>query len=233
MRIFITGDTHGGSAYGLEKLTSHNFQEGKTLTKNDYVIVCGDFGLLWDPAHRISNEEKHNLDWLSSKPWTTLWLDGNHENMDRIDSLQTVEMFGTEVGKVNDSIFHLRRGFVYNIGGTTFFTFGGGDSIDKNTRMPGVSWWAREIPNYMEMKRGLDNLKAVSNKVDYILAHDCPSSVRDVIVSHHKEHYQLSDYLQEVVNITNFKHYFFGHHHLDETLLGKYTCSYMKVHELK
>ena len=44
-RIFITGDTHG--SYDMTKLSRRHFQEGKTLTKNDYVIICGDFGCVW------------------------------------------------------------------------------------------------------------------------------------------------------------------------------------------
>lgn len=44
-RIFITGDTHG--SYDIQKLARKNFPEGKTLTKDDYVIICGDFGCVW------------------------------------------------------------------------------------------------------------------------------------------------------------------------------------------
>ena len=51
--IFITGDTHGD--IDIQKLSSKNFPKGKTLTKNDYVIVCGDFGLVWDG----SNSDKY------------------------------------------------------------------------------------------------------------------------------------------------------------------------------
>lgn len=44
-RIFITGDTHDDLQ--IYKLDSHNFPEGQKLTKDDYVIICGDFGLVW------------------------------------------------------------------------------------------------------------------------------------------------------------------------------------------
>ncbi|MDM8195794.1 hypothetical protein QUV98_05625 [Massilimicrobiota timonensis] len=44
-RIFITGDTHG--SYDIQKLARKNFPEGKTLTKDDYMIICGDFGCVW------------------------------------------------------------------------------------------------------------------------------------------------------------------------------------------
>lgn len=42
--IYVTGDTHG--VIDIGKLGFKNFPEGKNLTKNDYVIICGDFGFV-------------------------------------------------------------------------------------------------------------------------------------------------------------------------------------------
>lgn len=44
--IYITGDTHGN--IDNKKLNDINFPIQKTLTKNDYVIVVGDMGIVWD-----------------------------------------------------------------------------------------------------------------------------------------------------------------------------------------
>ena len=115
-RIFVCGDLHGGAAGDLGKLTSDKFPEGKELTKDDYVIVAGDFGFIWDTNMSLK-PEKYWHKWFIDKPWTTLFVDGNHENFDRIDQLKTKEMFGGKVGIVNESIFHLRRGEVYIING--------------------------------------------------------------------------------------------------------------------
>ena len=104
------------------------------------------------------------IKWLDEKPWTTLFIDGNHENHTRLDKLPLVDMFGSKVGKVNDNIFHLQRGHVYIIEGKKFFTFGGGYSIDKARRITNESWWEREMPNYAEYELGLDNLKKHDNK---------------------------------------------------------------------
>ena len=72
MSIYITGDTHGD----FRRFSADNFPEGKTLTKKDYVIICGDFGGIWD-VKESSPQEKYWLDWLDRKPWTTLFVDGN------------------------------------------------------------------------------------------------------------------------------------------------------------
>lgn len=50
------------------------------MTKDDYVIICGDFGGVWDEGKM----ETVLLDWLDSKSFTTLFVDGNHENFDRL-----------------------------------------------------------------------------------------------------------------------------------------------------
>ena len=43
--IFITGDVH--CDYDVHKLNTHNWTKQKELTKNDYLIVCGDMGIVW------------------------------------------------------------------------------------------------------------------------------------------------------------------------------------------
>ena len=65
--IWITGDTHGD----VTRLNNVHFPEQKDMTKDDVVIICGDFGLLWDYKGE-NEEEKFWLDWLNDKPFTTL-----------------------------------------------------------------------------------------------------------------------------------------------------------------
>ena len=46
--IYITGDTHGG----FQRFTTGNFPQQKQMGRNDYVIICGDFGGVWDGSPR-------------------------------------------------------------------------------------------------------------------------------------------------------------------------------------
>lgn len=41
--IYVTGDTHAN--IDIEKLNTTKFPQQKNLTKDDYLIICGDFGL--------------------------------------------------------------------------------------------------------------------------------------------------------------------------------------------
>ena len=57
--IYITGDCHGN----FERFDIENFPEQKEMTKDDYVIICGDFGF-WTPSKErneaFCNLEAHN-----------------------------------------------------------------------------------------------------------------------------------------------------------------------------
>lgn len=69
--IYITGDIHGTISVG-QRLNTRNFPEQKELSKHDYVIVTGDFGLVWDG----SKEDQYWLKWLQhTKPFTTVFID--------------------------------------------------------------------------------------------------------------------------------------------------------------
>ncbi len=95
MAIYVTGDTHGADSFGgyrdvngyIPRLNMRNFPEQKSLTKKDIVIICGDFGGVWNAnqyAFEESSKEKHDLDWLDSRSFTTFFVPGNHENYDRL-----------------------------------------------------------------------------------------------------------------------------------------------------
>ena len=81
--VFVTGDTHGD---WKSRLNKYVFPEGVELTKDDYVIICGDFGI-WDDSPR----ENGNLDWLENRKFTTLFVAGNHSNYDILDNLPPPE----------------------------------------------------------------------------------------------------------------------------------------------
>ena len=49
MAVYVCGDTHG--THTIHKLRNFRNGAGATLTKDDYVIVCGDFGLLWNNSY--------------------------------------------------------------------------------------------------------------------------------------------------------------------------------------
>lgn len=220
--IYVTGDIHAD--IDISKLSGKYFPEGKTLTKSDYVIICGDFGLVWDGSSR----EKWWRKWLSERPWTTLFVDGNHENFDMLETLPVEEKFGAPVSRVNDSIYWLRRGEVYDINGHSFFTMGGATSHDQGFRREFVSWWRQEMPSTKEMEHALESLNEHGNEVDFVLTHCAPSSVQTQVNSRYETD-SLTDFLDVVRDKTRFKAWFFGHYHIDVQNMAPFRALYHDI----
>ena len=70
--VYVVGDIHG--ELEIYKINNRNFPEQKQMTKNDYLVILGDFGLVWNGSKR----EEKILENLSKRKFTTLWIDGNH-----------------------------------------------------------------------------------------------------------------------------------------------------------
>lgn len=226
MAVYLVGDTHG--IVDINKVVEYFDEDSLTeecSKENDYLIVLGDCGVLWDGGE--SDKEVQNI--FNNLPVTVLYVDGNHENFDLINEYPESEWHGGRVHMISDSIYHLMRGQVFDIDGMTFFTFGGGNSIDKAWRTPGVSWWAEEMPSDYEYEEGNRNLERVDNKVDYILTHTCPTEVIYSIVDYYKEgEEELQQYLQRVADRVEFEGWYFGHFHIDEDL-ENFHCLYDEI----
>lgn len=215
-RTFLTGDIHGGTSIG--KLRPSNWEIGASLCKNDYVIVLGDFGLLW--GNYRTKEETFLLEWLDDCPWTTLFIDGNHENHYLLNRLQEKILFGSPVGILSHSVFHLKRGTCYFINRQKLLTIGGADSIDKDMRTPGRSWWEEETITDADITKAKESIAKVDGEVDYILTHAAPTPwARTCIYSQWDDFFpSRSDEQLEFLRVSSevkFKRWFFGHYHTE------------------
>lgn len=214
--IYITGDTHRD--LDIWKIQGFSFPEADGLTKDDYVIIAGDFGGIWYGDER---DESFLLQYRNM-PFTTLFVDGNHENFDRLNTYPVEEWNGGKIHKINPSVIHLMRGQIYNIDGRSFFTFGGALSIDKEIRTEGSSWWRQEEATYAEMDEALRNLEKEDYNIDYIITHAAPDSIKKKLLTG-KEAFDSSTerFLDEILTRTNYKHWYCGHYHIDKTIPEK------------
>ncbi len=223
--IYITGDTH--IPVDIQKLDEKLFPEQLSMTRNDYVFVCGDFGGVWD----LSERHAKWLERLKKLPFTLLFADGNHENFDMLEAFPVCEWNGGKVHFVADNIIHLMRGQVFIIDKKCFFVMGGGSSRDKMYRTPHVSWWEREMPCKSEYDEGLKNLSEVGFDVDYIITHTAPLEIISGFFDSPDER-PLNEYLSYVRDTVRFKKWFFGHVHADMEIGDKFVALYDRIYDL-
>lgn len=208
--IYILGDTHGEIERFHERIDSK-------WTSNDKVIVCGDFGFIFEIE---SNEKEYKIELeklkiLESKPYEILFISGNHENFDHLKEFPTIEKYGGKVKRIRKNIYLLMRGQLFTIENHTFFTMGGAYSIDKYRRKENVSWWKEELPNEEEYHTAIQTLSKI-REIDFILTHTAPETIiRMMGYSPYKQDQELTGFLDWILYDKKFKYWFFGHFHTD------------------
>lgn len=224
--IFLTGDTHGN--IDLQKLINFANQR-PDLTKDDYLIICGDWGVLWD--NESSTWEKDLLRQYDAFPWTTLFIDGNHENFQRLNALPVEEWHGGKIHRVTDSVLHLMRGQVFTFAGREFFVFGGAESPDKVNRTPYKSWWPEEEPSPREEMEAVRNLDQHGWKVDTVITHTLPGKYINQVFR--RSGFSVQDeaarFLDQVEAELTYERWYCGHLHVDREVTEKITVLYNKI----
>ncbi len=231
--ILITGDIHGCA--DICKLAAKANPLQKKMTKEDMLIIAGDFGLVW-------NNDAEDLwwrKWLDLKPYTTLFVDGNHENFDLLETFEEVDFNGGRAHKIGNSIYHLKRGEMFELQGMKFFTMGGAESHDKEFRTLGVSIWEQELPNEDEYAHALDTLEKNNWRTDYVVTHCAPSPIQQEIASklgleNEYPDNRLNAFLDEISKKLDYKGWFAGHYHTDlvSEIEPRFTVLFNKIIEV-
>lgn len=248
--LFITGDTHAD----FKRFNTANFPQQKEMTRDDTVLIMGDFGGVWCDRE----EERYWLKWLSEKPFTVCFVDGNHENFDRLygDEFELVDYHGGKAHKIRDNIYHLMRGYVFEFEGKKFFAFGGASSHDihhgildrddfksdddfkrtynllrylgKSFRVNHISWWKEELPSRQEMEFGLETLEKNNWEVDYVISHCLPQEICSMLGFHTSD--SLTIYFNGLIqNKLKFKEWHAGHYHRQERIMSKFYIHYEDI----
>lgn len=244
-KLYITGDCHGD----FNRFATKKFPQLKEMDRDDCVIVTGDFGGIWSGEQA----DKHKLDWLEDKPFTTLFVDGNHENFDLLNAYPEQEWHGGRVHAARPHVLHLMRGQVFDIGGHTFFTMGGAASHDiedgildpnapdfraqyihlllegrRRFRVIGKSWWPEELPSDEEYAAARDTLERAGWKVDYVITHCAPTSIAQRMDRHYQPD-KLTDFLETVRRRCWFGKWFCGHYHINQVIDERFVVQWEQI----
>lgn len=206
--IYFTGDTHGDKNR-LSKFALKQLKSGDTL------IVCGDFGFLWDE----SKKEKKFLEKLSKRNYNICFIDGTHENFELLEKIPVTFWRGGRVRKITDNVIHLMRGEIYEIDKKIIFTMGGGESPEIEYKNEEDLTHQYELPTKQEMLNGVNNLERCEFKVDYIVTHEPPAKIRDFLLLSKNTAARttaLGAYFDELSVQASFERWFFGSMHMDK-----------------
>lgn len=223
--IYVTGDMHGlVSRFDDPRL--------KKLKAGDTLLICGDFGFLWDG----SKEEVKTITKLSKKKYNICFVDGTHENFEMLANMKVRKWNGGKVHHVASNIYHLMRGQVFKIEDQVIFTMGGGESPDIDIRFELETWSDLEIPTRDELVEGVDNLQRYNGKVDLIVTHEPPAKIKDFLLL--KTHNAASitainTYLDDVSRSCTFKHWYFGSLHMDKFISNTHICVFDNILDAK
>ncbi len=252
MAVYITGDTHAD----FSRFHPMFMRDWDDLTKDDVVIICGDFGGVWyskDYDEDAWKRQEKKLDDLQNLPFTIAFVDGNHSNFTELAKYPISVWNGARVHKIRPNVIHIMRGEILTLEDHTFWCFGGAsshdirdgiiDSADPNWeetayiwykrgcqyRIKGLSWWEEELPSKEEMMHGLETLQDYDYNVDYIITHSPPGSVIALIGHGMYDHDVLTSYLDDVRAMTEYRRHYMGHMHEDWAINDKDILIYENI----
>jgi len=193
MKIIIIGDTHGLFNYVNVVIKQE---------KPDLIISCGDFGYF----PNLPEYAKREL-MIDTSHTTILFCDGNHEDHWALRELKD--------RMIAPNIFYQPRGSTYRLpDGRNILFMGGANSIDKDRRIPGVSWWPEETISQNDFQ----NLP--EEGIDIFVTHTCSNEIFD---SHIKKALNWGgkdvdpsyDALSALWEMYQPAQWFFGHFHIN------------------
>lgn len=218
--LYFTGDTHGDP----ERLSK---SELSMLRSGDTLIICGDFGYLWDNR----KAEIKFLNRLAMRKYNICFVDGIHENFDLLADLPVVMWNGGKAHMLHDNIYHLMRGQIYNIEGKTVFTMGGGE--DPETELGDFdNEIHRETPSPAELLSAAKMLESVNYKVDYIVTHEPPAKTRDFMLLSENKTLRVTAigaYFDALAKQADFRKWYFGSMHIDKHVSGSQVSLFRNI----
>ena len=188
------------------------------------------------------------------------FVDGNHENFDRLygGEFEVVDFHGGKAHKIAENIYHLIRGYVFELCGKKFFAFGGAGSHDiadgildksdytspkdfqktykawqragKQFRINHESWWSQELPDKEDLSRGRKNLAEHGNRVDFVISHCLPQALTHFLPGSGGDTNVLTDYFDDLMeNGLQFGAWYCGHYHMDRWLTDQFCILYHNI----
>lgn len=164
-KIMLAGDWHGNGQWAQKCIHHARKQDADTI------VHVGDFGW-WVEGLDTHKYLRHVQRALLECGITLYWVDGNHEDHDKIEEWLDATGGAPWSDKRYPNIVHLPRGFRWQWWDQTWLAMGGAHSVDRLHRTPGKSWWDAEHITEAQIDRAV-----MGGEADIMICHDCPHGV--------------------------------------------------------
>ena len=159
-RVAFAGDWHGNGRFAAHAIA------GARAAGAQMVVQLGDFGV-WSGA--LGQRYLDVVDLAASRAGVIVaFIDGNHEDFDLLESFDVND----GLRRLRDGVWHIPRGTRWTWEGLRFVALGGGTSLDRGRRTPGLSWWYQEAVTPAQAEQVI-----ADGPGDVFLTHDCPDGV--------------------------------------------------------
>lgn len=215
--IYMTGDLHGEKTRFADRRI-------KRLKKNDVLVVCGDFGFLWNGAAA----EQKLLEWIGKRRYHVLFVEGTHDNLELLSGYPVEDWCGGKTHHISGRLRHLIRGERFAIEGKTLLALGGGQP-DEGAQF-GVTCWRGVLPDKDEVVAICDRLDELGWEADIIVSHQAPSNIEACINHTGSELNLLSALMNTVQRKNKFLMWCFGSYHQNRFVPPNYRCLYSELY---
>ena len=202
--VYVTGDMHG-------EIKCFKCRKLRKLKKGDTLIVCGDFGFVFNG----SKKEARMLKWIGRRRYNVVFIEGVHDNLNLINEYKTEDWNGGMTHSISGRLRHLCRGHIFNIDGFSLFAFGGGE---MPIMLESLSWSECLMPTAKEREAARERLSANGNKVDYVITHQCGRRLKNMLIMHEGDVNVLDAFLDEVRENVRYKGWMFAGYHIDRVI---------------
>ncbi len=215
--ILVTGDIHGD-------ITRFKDKRLRRLRKSDALIICGDFGLIWDG----SRKEKRILKSLGRRRYNILFVEGSHENFEELEKYETEEWCGGLTREISGNLRQLIRGQVFEVAGKRIFAFGGGKADDTAENSTDTLRLKYEVPSPEELAETDKRLMQYDNRVDIVVSYEPPTTIAEFLDGQPHTS-KIGAYLEEKKESLDFSHWFFGKFHRNKRIPTRFTAVFDSV----
>lgn len=218
-RIAITGDCHGERSA---------VEVWKREWKKKYfstLIIAGDAGYVWNP---FDLKEQKTIKAIDECPFDVLVASGNHENYDVIHKAPLEDYCEGKAYRISEKLRYAEHGHFFRINDHPILIFGGAESVDKEGRIEGKSWWSQEIPSYADCNRAAENIGKYCYYLGFkeeplnIITHTAPDDIVETLKLSNYDYGRINDpvakqltHMRSLLSTTQQIQWFFGHFHKD------------------